>query len=138
MDSKRVYDTPSAIFAQRLKKLLEERDMRQVDLARQLQVGRSTISQYLSGTRRPELGLVWIIANLFHVSSDYLLGLTDDPTPPGQRPAAPVEVPDQQFEAMLRGRGLSQEDIELIKLMEERRHREKMARERDKGEPGRP
>lgn len=69
------------------------------------------------------------LADHFDVSIDYLLGRTDDPTPPGAKPR-PAQPTEREFHAFLRGRGLSQEDIELIKLMEERRHREKSAREK--------
>ncbi|HCW51046.1 MAG TPA: hypothetical protein DGR79_03115 [Clostridiales bacterium] len=64
-------------FGERLKTLLEERDMTQAELARTLHLGKSTVSQYISGVRSPDLGTVRKIAEFFSVSIDYLIGRTD-------------------------------------------------------------
>ena len=63
-----------AAFGEQLKTLLEERDMSQVELAQALHLGKSTVSQYISGTRTPDLATLKRIAELFAVSLDFLLG----------------------------------------------------------------
>jgi transcriptional regulator with XRE-family HTH domain len=61
----------------KLKELLDERGMTQVELARHLHLGKSTVSQYISGTRTPDLAMLVRLARFFSVSVDYLLGLSD-------------------------------------------------------------
>jgi transcriptional regulator with XRE-family HTH domain len=63
-----------AAFGEQLKTLLEERDMSQVELAQALHLGKSTVSQYISGTRTPDLATLKRIAEFFAVSLDFLLG----------------------------------------------------------------
>lgn len=64
-------------FGERLKALLEERDMSQVGLSRLLHLGKSTISQYISGVRNPDIATLKAVAEAFSVSTDYLLGRTE-------------------------------------------------------------
>lgn len=61
-------------FGERLKTLLEERDMTQVELSRLLHLGKSTISQYISGARNPDIETLKAVAEFFSVSTDFLLG----------------------------------------------------------------
>lgn len=64
-------------FGERLKALLEERDMSQVELSRLLHLGKSTISQYIGGTRNPDITTLKAVAEVFSVSTDFLLGRTE-------------------------------------------------------------
>jgi len=64
-------------FGERLRALLEERDMTQVELSRRLHLGKSTVSQYISGARNPDIATLKALAELFSVSTDYLLGRTE-------------------------------------------------------------
>ena len=61
----------------RLKELREQRRLNQEGLARELNVSQSTISAYEVGDRVPDLETLIAIANFFHVSLDYLAGLSD-------------------------------------------------------------
>lgn len=63
-------------FAKRLTELLEERDMKQIDLARALHLDKSRISRYARGLV-PPVSSLRAIASFFKVQTDYLLGLTD-------------------------------------------------------------
>jgi len=119
-------------FGQRLKQLLDDRDLKQIDFARHFQLGKSTISQYISGERTPDLDTVRRFADFFGVSTDYLLGRTGDPTPPGAKPRPEQPPTNQEFRAFLRGRKLSDKDIELILQLEERMRRE--SEEKKKGQ----
>lgn len=72
-------------LGQRIKKLREDKDMSQVELGKLVNVGNTTISQWESGKRSPDIETVKKLANIFGVSSDYLLGRTNDPTPAKDR-----------------------------------------------------
>lgn len=64
-------------FSYRLIVLMEEFNMTQIQLAGKIGTSNVTISRYLSGERVPRLEVITRIANVFHVSVDYLLGQTD-------------------------------------------------------------
>ena len=63
---------------ERLKRLRQSMHLSQKQLARLLRVDRSTISSYESGVRQPPLDTLSRIADVFGVSTDYLLGRTSD------------------------------------------------------------
>lgn len=67
-----IYRLPS-----RLKELRQSMNLRQEQLARLIGVERSTISSYESNMRQPSLETLSRIADVFGVSTDYLLGRTD-------------------------------------------------------------
>lgn len=79
-----VQQKANAPFAARLNKLLGANGNMK-ELADVLGVSQQAISQYRNGQIRPSLDNVLLIANFFQVSTDYLLGRTDDPSP---KPAA--------------------------------------------------
>ncbi len=60
-------------FDQKLKKLRLENDMTQKYVAARLNVARSTIAGYETKCRQPSHENLTALANLFHVSIDYLL-----------------------------------------------------------------
>ena len=64
-------------FSQRLRELRTERGLLQEQVAGMIGVIKSTISTYENGTRQPSLEILVRLANLYHVSTDYLLGKTD-------------------------------------------------------------
>ncbi|MBE7008494.1 MAG: helix-turn-helix transcriptional regulator [Ruminococcaceae bacterium] len=51
-----------------------QRRMRQDHLAAQIGVGRSTMCAYENGSRRPPYETLIVLADIFKVSTDYLLG----------------------------------------------------------------
>ncbi len=65
------------MFAERLKLLRSEKKITQLQLANIIKVAPSTIGMYERGSREPNIETIKTIANLFNVSSDYLIGLTD-------------------------------------------------------------
>lgn len=79
-----VQQKANAPFAARLNKLLGANGNMK-ELADVLGVSQQAISQYRNGQIRPSLDNVLLIANFFQVSTDYLLGRTDDPS---TKPAA--------------------------------------------------
>lgn len=66
---------------ERLKKLRKEKGLSQQDLSIALDIPRTTISSWESGSRTPELMTMQKLAEFFKVPIDYLLGRTDSRNP---------------------------------------------------------
>lgn len=64
----------------RLRDLREDHDQTQQEIAEQLNMHRSVYRRYESGERETPAWVVVKLAEYYRVSTDYLLGLTDDPT----------------------------------------------------------
>lgn len=64
-----------------LKKLRESKGITQVKLAIDLEVSQELISRYELGSSFPQPNMLIKIANYFNCSVDYLLGITNIPTP---------------------------------------------------------
>ena len=62
-------------FAQRLEKILIERNIYPAQLARMTGLNRSAIYSYIDGTAQPRAYAIVKIAQALDVSADYLLGL---------------------------------------------------------------
>lgn len=62
-----------------LKALREDSDLTQAELAKEFNVNQITISQYERGTRQISINMLVNYAKKFKVSTDYILGLTNDP-----------------------------------------------------------
>lgn len=61
----------------RLRDLREDHDLTQKALADYLHVRQNTYSQYETGQRQLPLDALVQLAEFFHTSADYILGLTD-------------------------------------------------------------
>lgn len=92
-------------FGSRLKRLRNNANLTQLELGQRLNLTKSVISAYETDTRLPSYDVLIQIAKIFHVSTDYLLG---------------VEPP-----AALDLSGLSEEEkrafVNLIKVLKYRR-----------------
>ena len=64
----------------RLKELREDLQLRQDQVAQLMGVNKNAISTYENGTREPSLGMLVRLATLYRVSTDYLLGKTNNRT----------------------------------------------------------
>ena len=64
----------------RINELRKSRHITQLKMALDLNMTQNTISRYESGEREPGIVELIRIADYFHVSIDYLVGRTDDPT----------------------------------------------------------
>ena len=69
------------VFPRRLRQLIEQRQTTQQDLASALGRTRQMIGYYADGSSVPPLDTIVAICEYFHVSSDWLLGLTDTQSP---------------------------------------------------------
>lgn len=67
----------NANFSSRLRTLRKDMGYTQSDLAKLLNIGQTTIANYESGHRTPDISKIKEIANLFNVSIDYILGMND-------------------------------------------------------------
>lgn len=67
------------LFKERLKELRKEKHLSQIELAKELQVSQRSISSWETGFRRPDFEMLEILAKFFNVTTDYLLGITDEP-----------------------------------------------------------
>jgi len=72
-DSKYVYE----FFTEQLNRLLKSNKMTQQELAHKLDISKQSVSNYCSGKYFPEISRLIDIANIFDVSVDYLLGLSE-------------------------------------------------------------
>lgn len=98
-----VYNSP---FPSRLRSLLSESGVSQQELGSVLGVQRQTINMYVNGQIRPDIDALAIIAQHFNVTTDWLLGLTND------RNIVPIATDDLQ---------LSETAVKKIKEYHERR-----------------
>lgn len=69
------------ILAKRLRKCREEADLTQIKVAIYCDITEKAYQNYELGVREPKLSIITRIAQFYQVSIDYLVGLTDDPTP---------------------------------------------------------
>ncbi len=60
-------------FGDKLRGLIEERNMTQKELATQLNIAPSTMGSYVQNTREPDFTTLKMLAQYFEVSIDYLL-----------------------------------------------------------------
>lgn len=64
--------------AQRIKSLLKEYGMKQRELARLMCVSDASISQWANGVHVPIVEDVALLAEIFHTTTDYLIGVSDE------------------------------------------------------------
>lgn len=68
------------IFGERLLSLREQRNETQEQLAKAIGITRQSLSRYETNERTPNIDLIYRIAKHYCVSSDYLLGLSENST----------------------------------------------------------
>lgn len=70
------------LYFRRIYDLREDNDFSQKTVAAFLEMHPNVYRRYEKGTREIPVSVVMKLADFYHVSTDYLLGRTDDPTPP--------------------------------------------------------
>ena len=65
------------LFNERIKELRLEKKLNQNQLAQLCKVKQSCVSKWERGETLPDAEMIIFIADLFNVSSDYLLGIKD-------------------------------------------------------------
>lgn len=66
-------------FPERLKDLRKKNGMTQAELAKRLSITRASVNAWEMGLSLPSTPFIVELVRIFHVSSDYLLGLDDKP-----------------------------------------------------------
>ena len=113
----------------RIKELRKRDGINQQKLAEVLNVKRPAVSKYENGEIPLTDETIKILSEYFDVTTDYLLGRTDDPTPPGKKKDAQQRAPDDieldsiEFALLGEVRELDEEDKEEL-LRDAKRFRE--------------
>lgn len=64
-------------MANRIRELREDMDLKQVDVATATGIDQRTLSNYETGKTNPDSYAIIKLAEYFHVTCDYILGITD-------------------------------------------------------------
>lgn len=96
------------MLKKRLKQCREEKGVSQTNLAEYLMITRQAYNHYETGNRLPTQETLIKIAEYFNVSTDYLLGRTDEPR---------TKTPDEEIRIAAFGeaRDFTDEETEEIK-----------------------
>ncbi len=70
------------LLGERIKQLRKENGMTQVELAQKLGVTKGTVSTWETNSRMPGFDVLDRMCDMFQRSLDYLMGRSDDATPP--------------------------------------------------------
>ncbi len=71
------------MITERIRDIREEKDLRQIDVARILNVSQANYSRWENGTELMPLKKLTIFCNYFNVSMDYVIGITRNNTSTG-------------------------------------------------------
>lgn len=98
-------------LGQRIKDRRKEKKFTQIEVARRLGIDNTTISKWESDVYEPDADTLAKLAELFDTTSDYLLGLTNDPSPTKKDTKNDSPLPDY-VQAWLRAdsSGLTEEE----------------------------
>jgi len=84
----------------------QEAGLSQAELARRIGVGRDSYNRYERAGAKPSLEVLARIATALNTSTDYLLGSTDDPTPPGKSAYSSARSAETPYELSVTRTGL--------------------------------
>lgn len=82
----------------KLREILEERNIKQKDVASAIGIYTSTMSQYVTGVREPDIETLIKLADYFGVTVDYLIGHDSPPGGASQSMRNYVYVDDKKYE----------------------------------------
>lgn len=74
-----MYYGVSYMYFQRLKDLREDKDLKQVQIAELLGIQQTVYSRYERGFQNIPIEHLIFLADFYNVSTDYILGRTDNP-----------------------------------------------------------
>lgn len=89
------------IFSERLKELRGKKTLQEV--ADSIGITRVAMGYYEKGERKPDIEILYKIADFYKVSADYLIGITD------------VKTPDIETKAIANSIGLSEDAISVLR-----------------------
>lgn len=121
-----------ATFSERLKHLRKEKNITLEELAENINTTKSTLSRYENGKREPKMYFVERLSDYFDVSTDYLLGKTDERNPANkikekyESRGAEIEELMDRYNVHLNGEVLTNEDkqsvIAFLKMLRDRKN----------------
>lgn len=65
------------IVAERIRELMKEENLTQVEFANKIGLKQNTISAWLLNKKEPSIRSLWLVADYFNVDIDYLVGRKD-------------------------------------------------------------
>ncbi|PWU66746.1 helix-turn-helix domain-containing protein [Gracilibacillus dipsosauri] len=108
----------------RLKRLRKERKLTQTELGNIINVTKVSISGYENGDRTPDTDNLRRLADFFGVTTDYLLGRSDDPNLTEKEDNNKIMVNENELMNLIKdsqlkykGRTLSKEEKEQVEQM---------------------
>lgn len=78
-------------FGKKLKELRLENKLTQTDLGKKINISKANMSKYENDIIEPNLDTINALAQLFNVSSDYLLGRTNDSSAFDAQKGSPID-----------------------------------------------
>ncbi len=99
------------MIGQRIRDLRKQKRMSQTELAKLAGVSQTTVTAWETGKAEPSSSAVSKLADIFNVTTDYLLGRPDKQ----ETKKDDVELSDDDVIMTWRGQPLSDEDRELIR-----------------------
>jgi len=103
------------IFTSNLKKLREKQDLTRKDVAQYLDIHESTYGKYELGHREPSIEIIKKLAELFNISTDYLLGKTNKTdTEKEKKLIIPNDLKDIKVAFHHGEDGLTQDEVDKI------------------------
>ena len=91
----------------RIRKILEKKDLSQREFAESLNIAPTTLSGYITNKREPDLGTLRNISLKLGVSLDYLLGVKEEE-------GDPIRLDDEEWGMIILYRNLEEEQKSLI------------------------
>lgn len=99
------------MIGQRIRDLKKQKRMSQTELAKSAGVSQTTVTAWETGKAEPSSSAVARLADIFNVTTDYLLGRPNKQ----ETKKDDVELSDDDVIMTWRGKPLSDEDRELIR-----------------------
>lgn len=99
------------MIGQRIRDLRKQKRMSQTELAKSAGVSQTTVTAWETGKAEPSSSAVAKLADIFNVTTDYLLGRPNK----HETKKDDVELSDDDVIMTWRGKPLSDEDRELIR-----------------------
>ena len=123
-----------------IKKLRKKKKLSQVEFASTLNVHPSAVSQWETGRTNPDMAQIITISNTFDVSTDYILGITNNPIPHAKQDESNIQnsnawefISPQEKDILENVKSLSPDDrakaeeyITMLKTLSEVKSDEKM------------
>lgn len=105
------------MFPERLKALRTERNLTQEELSKMVNVSSKTVGAWERGTRQPSIEAITKLAEIFNVTTDYLLGQNQTPKWADQRDTLDLKkFIDEDAGMTYDGDNLTEEELEQLNV----------------------